>query len=246
MRIQAFVFNWNDHRANAAELERKIGRHAGVTVVNSQEGLEAAYPAWDHLDDTAYFSAQFNRAVELFNTNSSGANSSGANSSGADLFFHIQADAGFDDFADLFARMERVFREHPVGVYEPNVDYTDLDYDRSKLRTLEPDLCVVPTTDCTCWCIDRATLAALPVVDLSLNRLGWGICGAVAALSRRAGKHCIRDYAFTVAHPKGRGYSNQQAKEELSRYVGSFDAEIRQDIASAYAARPTLMAPRRP
>ena len=236
MSIRAFIFNWNDHQANAADLEHKIGRFTDVTVVNSQEGLTGTRPAWAHLDDSAYFSAQFNRAVERFR----------ADPAGPDLFFHIQADAAFDDFGTLFARMERVFREHPVGVYEPNVDYTDLDYDRSRLRALEPGVCVVPTTDCTCWCIDRDILAGLPPVDLSVNRLGWGICAVVAAMARRAGKHCVRDYAFTVDHPKGRGYSNQRAKEQLIEYVKSFDVDLQRDVAAAYSIRPTLLHQPRP
>ena len=111
--MHAFVFNWKGHEAGAAALEEKIARHTRVTVINSEEGLDEAHPHWDHLDDSAYFSAQWNRAIELFD---------------GDLLFHIQADARFDEFERLLAKIDHVFRTYPVGVYEPNVDFTDVTY----------------------------------------------------------------------------------------------------------------------
>src|SRR5262249_19735157 len=124
-KIQGFIFNWKGHEARAKALENKIGKLMKVTVINSQERLSDKYPGWVHLDNTAYFSAQWNKAIELFN---------------ADIFFHIQADAGCDQFGALIAKAKLVFEKYRVGVYEPNVDYTDIEYDKSKLQRIDSDL----------------------------------------------------------------------------------------------------------
>jgi hypothetical protein len=225
MKIQGFIFNWKGHEANALALEEKIGKLIEVTVINSEEQLSGSHPGWVHLDDTAYFSAQWNKALELFD---------------ADILFHIQADADFDEFETLFARARSVFEKHRPGVYEPNVDYTDIQYDKLRLQSLGPDLFVVPFTDCTCWFITGDIVRQLPPVDLSQNKYGWGIPRAIAALSHLSGRPCVRDYAFTIRHPRGRGYSSESAAEQLKAYVGSLGPEVRDEISRLEEVRARL------
>lgn len=227
--MHAFVFNWKGHEAGAAALEEKIARHTRVTVINSEEGLDEAHPHWDHLDDSAYFSAQWNRAMELFD---------------GDLLFHIQADARFDDFERLLAKIDHVFRTYPVGVYEPNVDFTDVTYQRAQLFEIEPDLLAVPMTDCTCWCVHGDVIRSFPRIDLSASRLGWGVVGAVAAVSQlRVGKYCVRDYGFLIDHPQGRGYSTTAALAEIRSYMLSLDPDVRARMRGIYGAWMTRRIP---
>jgi hypothetical protein len=91
VEIQGFIFNWKGHEASTVALENKLGKLINVTVINSEEHLREKHPGWVHLDDTAYFSAQWNKAVELFEEN---------------IFFHIQADAECDQFDAMLARAQ--------------------------------------------------------------------------------------------------------------------------------------------
>jgi len=228
MDIQAFIFNWNEHEDNAVALERRIGRLANVTVINSKASLESVHPHWVHLSEMAYFSAQWNKAVELFD---------------AALFFHIQADARFDEFEKLFARATGVFEKYRVGVYEPNVDYTAFQYDTSLLRSVEPDIVEVPMTDCTCWFVEGSLLRRLPAIDVSLNRYGWGVCAAIAALSGLENQMCVRDYGLTVIHPRGRGYSSEIASKQRLAYISSLRPEVRVEVVKRYRELSRVMTP---
>lgn len=210
-RIQGFIFNWKGHEPNARALEKKLETLIEVTVVNSDERLSDSYPKWIHLDDTAYFSAQWKTAVELFD---------------ADILFHIQADAEFDRFEELISKAEVLFDRYRLGVYEPNVDYTGIRYAKSMLRQIEPDLLEVPVTDCTCWFIAGEIIRKLPPLDLSINQFGWGIPRAIAALSRLDGRMCVRDYNFSIKHPKGRGYPSAAAMQQMKAYIRSLGPEL--------------------
>jgi hypothetical protein len=216
MQIQAFIFNWKGHEARAAALEEKVAKLIDVTIINSEEQLSGDHPGWVHLDDTAYFAAQWNKALELFD---------------ADILFHIQADAEFDHFEALFAKAGLLFDKYRIGVYEPNVDYTDIIYDKLKLRTIEPGVFEVPFTDCTCWFIAAEVVRQLPPIDPQLSKYGWGIPRAIAAVSRLGGRLSVRDYNFTIRHPKGRGYSSASAGDQLDNYLASLDPKIRDEIS---------------
>lgn len=211
MKIQAFVFNWVGHESRAAALERALAPLVEVAVINSEELLAEPHPDWLHLGESAYFSAQWNQALASFD---------------ADIFFHIQADASCQDFPDLFARARDLFGRYETGILEPHVDHTDFVFDQRRLRCLEPGLFEVPMTDCTCWFIKGSLLRTMPPVDLSLNRFGWGICGAMAALCSLQGKLCLRDYTRTVIHPKGRGYPDAPAGTERIAYLKTLEPSV--------------------
>jgi hypothetical protein len=224
-KIQGFIFNWKRHEASASALENKIGELINVTVINSEEQHRNDRPGWVHLDDSAYFSAQWNKAVELFE---------------ADIFFHIQADAEFDQFNMLIPKAGLLFEKYKLGVYEPNVDYTDIKYDTSKLLSIDTGLFEVPFTDCTCWFIDGSIVRKLPPIDISINRYGWGIPRAIASISRLNGLLCMRDYNFTVTHPKGRGYSTAAALGQVDMYIRSLNPAIRNELILLQKRRELL------
>lgn len=216
MKTQAFVFNWKGHERNALALEAKIAPHIKVTVINSEEGLSSRRPGWIHLDDTAYFSAQWNKAVELFD---------------ADIFFHIQADVEFDNFEALFPRVASLWNKYNVGVYEPDIQVSIpwFRYDNLKLRSLEPNVFEIPMSDSTCWFISGDIVRKLPFIDTSLNKYGWGISAAIAGLSRLNGRKCVRDHSFTFRHRTGRGYASEVAGRQRDAYINSLYLELRRE-----------------
>jgi tetratricopeptide (TPR) repeat protein len=227
MRIHTFIFNWKGHEARAESLEKRLARLGDVCVINSEEQLSQPHPHWIHLDDTAYFSAQWNKAQELFR---------------GDILFHIQADADCEEFEPLLQRAKTMFEKYNLGIYEPYVDYSDIQYEKAALRALEPDLFEVPFTDCTCWFIQRDVVRSLPPVDLSINKFGWGIPRAIAAQARLDGKRCVRDYQFTIKHPKRRTYPSFEAMRQLKDYLATLEPAVVDEIAQGEQVREKVRA----
>jgi hypothetical protein len=219
VNVQAFIFNWKGHHSRAAALERQVAELAPVRVINSEEGVRDRYPHWVHLDDSAYFAAQWQRALALFS---------------ADVFFHVQADARCDRFDHLFAGARAAFRRHPVGIYEPNIDFVYYRYDTARLHPLEPGLFEVPLTDCTCWFIEGGVLRSAPGVDPAVNRYGWGVAPTVAAVARRQRRLVLRDYRVTVWHPRGRGYSSEAARRDQAAHLRWLRPELGQEVTALY------------
>lgn len=240
MRIQAFVFNWKGKAPQARRLEEAIRPWAEVAVVNSDDDLRDAEPHWVHLDDSAYFFAQWNKALELFD---------------ADLLFHVQADAEIPpaELERLFRRARDLFETYPLGVLEPNLDYCSPQYEAAHLPRIEGELRRVPSTDCTCWFVAGSVVRAFPRLDRSVNKYGWGVSTTVAALARRQGRWCARDYSFLVHHPRGRGYSSDAADAARLEYLRRLEPNLAHEVLSLYAeakavrrgpgSRPPFVAP---
>lgn len=104
----------------------------------------------------------------------------------------------------------------------------------------------MPITDQTCWLVAADVLAELPAVDLSVNRYGWGISAAIAAICRLQGKLCVRDYGVLVPHPAARGYSSELAGHERDAYLQSLGPRIAGEAARLYEWRSRISpAPRK-
>lgn len=216
MKIHGFVCSWEGHEDKAEALQENIGRCVTVTVINTEQPLKGHHPAWIHLERSAYFSAHWNKIVELLD---------------GDILFQIQADAELENFEELFAKAEILFKKYQLGVYEPNVDYTAIRYNKLDLPMLEPEVYEVPKTDCTCWFVAKEVLRRLPPIDVGVNKYGFGVVRAIAALSNLSGKRCARDYSFTVRHPRGSGYDHRAAKEQMKKYLQTLDTDLQEAIA---------------
>lgn len=226
MKIHAFIFSWGHHAAAARALQKELAPLAqAVTVISSEDGLAEPLPGWVAIGKDAYFSAQWNAALARFD---------------GDLLFHIQADARPADLAALFARARQLFAAHALGILEPHVDFTDLTYDRQRLRAIAPGLFEIPVSDCTCWFVHGTVARRFPKFDLAVNRFGWGTCGVMAGLCRLENKLCGRDYTQTVAHPRSRGYSSPTAWAELAAYLESLPPELRRAAAMQYQEKARL------
>jgi hypothetical protein len=218
VKIHAIVFNWKGQTDNAMSLERSIGRFVQVDVINSDEAARVGHPTWTHLDESSYFSAQWNAALNVLD---------------GDVLFHVQADVVFDDFERLLGRVQDVFERYPVGVYEPKIDHPPVDYERSRLRELEPNLFEVPVTDCTCWFIATSIVRATPRIDVSVNTYGWGASATIAAACRQAQRVCVRDYSFVVHHRPGRGYPLDIAKRQRVAHINGLRLDLAVDSVRA-------------
>ena len=76
MDIHVFIFNWRNQFDQTVEKEKALSALGyRVTVINSDEENEQAH--WVNLGESAYFTDQFMKALELFD---------------GDVMFHVQGD----------------------------------------------------------------------------------------------------------------------------------------------------------
>jgi hypothetical protein len=217
MNIQTFIFNWRgqyEKTLHKIEQLKKIG--VVPTIINSDE--EHNDSSWHNIGEDSYFTAQFLKALELFN---------------GDVLFHIQSDASYDNWEKLYNDAEKYYKEYNWGIYAPNVDYTWYDSSRTDLNDFEIDhsnLKMVANTDCTCWFIHKDILeeANRKHVNFAPYKMGWSFDIVYPALSHIMKRPVLRDYTHTIDHPVGTNYNKDQAEIEMRNLYLSLSPDIKE------------------
>jgi len=206
MRIDSFVFNWLDYAPAAEQLERALQPlSSAVHVIN----IGPPHPGWVNLDTQAYFTAKWHAALQRFH---------------GDVLFNVQADVTVPDMAALFASAREAFQTGDVGVYTPDVSFTNWAFEPTLLPRYADGLYAVPLTDQTCWFLDARVIRNAPFPAPESNRYGWGIDVLSLASSIWLGLRVVRDYRHRVNHPQGTGYPSHQAHEELEALLDAMPA----------------------
>ena len=223
MKIKPFIFNWKGQYANTIQKEialLELKRYP--TIINSDDTKTEF--GWVNIGDDCYFGAQFAKAVEIFLE------------SDDDVLFHVQGDASYTDWEQLFLDAEKYYDMCDWGIYAPNVDYTWYDSSRTDIDTLDfpiEGLKIVANTDCTCWFIHRDILEAYSKRNLKLEqyKMGWSWDIILPALSFLMQRPVVRDYNHTIEHPQGTAYNTQQAEMEMRALFESLPADLKQAFA---------------
>jgi len=219
MKIQNFIFCWNEYVNNAFLLKRMLAPFGETTVINSNVNFH--YGQWININD-GYFAEQWNTLLANIDDDT-------------DYIFHIQADAVCDDerFRILFDRFKEAVEQHKIGIYAPDVDYTPCIYDRKSLNRILlvskynwKYLYEVPCTDCTAWFINTKFMDKKPLFDLSVNSIGWGADFYYAAKSLLAGYKVVRDYQVRIDHPKKTTYNQMEGSRQFLKWLFMQDTEI--------------------
>lgn len=230
MRMQAFIFNWPGKKQHAARLEAMFRPHCETIVINSDDDLRASHPHWQHVGNDAYFTTQWNAALDRFD---------------GDVFVHIQADVWPVKVGAMLQEARNYLSNFGVGVYAPDVDFNAHYYRKKDLTKLGEGVFEVPATDCCFWAIKGEVVRATPRVDPRINKLGWGIEYMVGAVARARGLKVARDYRFTAGHQKGSGYNLTQAFEEWQALRNSLDEELRTGMETIEKEREKILVRRK-
>ncbi len=122
MNIQTFIFNWRGQYEKTIEKETQLKALGKSPIVINSDDAYNNVAGWHHIGDDCYFGEQFAKAVELFT---------------GDVLFHVQADASYDNWEQLYEDAEKHFEKTDWGIYAPNVDYTWYDSSRTDITSLE-------------------------------------------------------------------------------------------------------------
>ena len=216
MNIQTFIFNWCGQYEKTLEKIEQL-KELGVTpiIINSDDLHRDE--GWHNIGEESYFTAQFLKAIELFD---------------GDAIFHIQADASYDDWAKIYKGALDCFDEYNWGIYAPNVDYTWYNSYRTDLESFDlgNNYKMVASPDCTCWFIHKDIIneAKKRNIDFAPYKMGWSFDIVYTALSYLNKRPVIRDYNFTIDHPPGTNYNKTQAEQEMSILYSKLPADIQE------------------
>lgn len=220
MNIQPFIFNWRGQYEKTCKIESDLKNiFDKVTVINSDDNNKK--DEWVNIGEESYFAHQFLKAIELFD---------------GDIFFHIQGDITFDKWQDLVKDGIKYFDEFGWGIYAPNVDYTWYSANNADVNTIQfkqyENLKVVSNPDCTVWMIHKDVLSILKnaVPQLSHLKYGWGLDLLLCANSFLQKRLVIRDYNYTVQHPQGTGYAQEEAYKEMQYLIEKCDHNLQTTI----------------
>jgi hypothetical protein len=223
MKIQTFIFNWRGQYEKTKEKQKQLSAIGVVPVViNSDDNHREDNPNWHNIGEESYFTAQFLKALELFD---------------GDAMFHIQADASYSNWAEIYAGAEECFDTYNWGIYAPNVDYTWYSSERTDLTSFdldEPHFKMVANPDCTCWFIHKDIIdeANNRGVDFAPYKMGWSFDIVYTALGYLNKRPVIRDYRYTIDHPPGTNYNKAQAEKEMYTLYASLPTDIQQAFRS--------------
>lgn len=209
MNIQKFIFNWKGYANNTREILSSI---PDALVINSDDtNLD---PLWINLDDSAYFTTQFLKALELFN---------------GDILFHIQADVKYNNWQSLMNDAIDDYTKYRWGIYAPNINWTAWDSIKVDKQRLPDNRKIVKCTDCTVWMIDKQVIDYFLSMnyDLSDNLYGWGIDLVLITISNFLGLPVIRNYNHTIYHSKNRGYKTFKANKMMSNTLDKIPNYLR-------------------
>jgi hypothetical protein len=232
MKIHCFIFNWKNQYRKTKYKENQLNniKNLKITVINSDESVNSIEPNWINIGEEAYFTAQFLKAIDLFNE---------------DIFFHIQGDASYFLWENLINDALKYHEKYNWGIYAPNVDYTWYDSSRTDINSIkftDNNLKMVGCTDCTCWFINSSIIQNYKSSKILMNdyKMGWGWDILFPAISFLNGNPVIRDYHHTIHHPRGTNYNVLQAEQEMLNLFNSLPNELKTVFSYIRGNRDTL------
>lgn len=221
MKIQSFIFNWNDNFDNAINLYNQCKLVSDCSIISSTCHVYNS----DHIveiGEDAYFVEQWNKALELFQPDT------------YDYLLHIQSDAYTNDVVRFVEKSMNIRDETNWGIYAPNVDWSAWNETHILERNYKDllDVHMVVGTDVTCWMLHKDVLIRAPrYFDISANKYGHGVDLLYYKICRRILKRpIIKDYEFKVIHSNKTSYPTKEAIKQKNETKELYDNFITNDI----------------
>ena len=130
----------------------------------------------------------------------------------------------------LISRMQKITRTVNVGLYQPSCALSwhgrchgqSLCHYTWRMRK-------VNFQEGWFHLVCREVLEEVMPVDLSVNRLGWGIDIALSHIALYKKMLVLVDDRVRVIHPKGTGYNSDTAAEQMHRWLATLPAYVSQE-----------------
>ena len=196
-----------------------------VMVINSDDNNTR--DGWIDLGDSAYFTSQFTKALELFNHNKK-------------VLLHVQGDTEYGNWKQLVDDARKYYNLYEWGVYAPevtNVWYTPDQTDIDGLQSDDSNIKMVACTDETVWFIHRDVISDFYNRNLSevmtpeTMKMGWGWDLVMNAISFIMQRPVIRDYSHQIQHAQGTNYNKETAGQEMANLWSNLPNDLKECIS---------------
>jgi hypothetical protein len=234
--IQPFIFNWNNQFEKTCAIEDALKEiFDDVTVINSDDNNTRE--GWIDLGDSAYFTSQFTKALELFKDDKK-------------VLLHIQGDTEYDKWKELVNDARKYYNLYEWGVYSPdvtNVWYTPDQTDIEGLESEDSNIKMVACTDETVWFIHRDIIKDFYNRNLSeimtpeTMKMGWGWDLVMNAISFIMQRPVIRDYNHQIQHALGTNYNKETAGQEMANLWSNLPDDLKECISYIKGDREKLV-----
>ena len=199
-----------NHKLNqqAIALKKAFEPHVDTILIDNDSPIEseAEKKEFDYTLQGAYYNGQINQAYEHLK----------------DQYTHlmvINSDITVHDIKKLIDRVTEVFEKHPeVEVYAPSAYYSPHNHMANRGTG---DIRKVTFTDGFCYVISKDWLDMLCPIDLSINKIGHGVEIYLGFLSIKHKKWTVVDDCIEVNHPRGSGYSSQEARKQRDDFYAT-------------------------
>ncbi len=214
-RMLAVIANHN-HNANAIALREGFRSVLGNDAILIDSGSDIAESERQHFDDcqkNIYYSGLLNCAFEH-----------SANLAADDPILFICSDVEIADPSAMVARVRQVFTDIRLKVWGPSSFGSGHPQmwprGQGKLR-------VVSFVEGFCFAARKEVLARICPVDLSINRLGWGLDKQLGYFAGLEEGYCAVDDGVEVFHPKETGYNTEEASKQRHAWNKGFHVSAR-------------------
>jgi hypothetical protein len=224
--IQPFIFNWKNQFKKTCAIEDSLKKiFDKVIVINSDE--ENTRDGWLDVGDSAYFTKQFTKALELFEDDKK-------------VLMHIQGDTVYNNYKQLVEDAKKYYSIYEWGVYAPditNVWYTSEIVDISEVQSEHENIKMVACTDETVWFIHKNIIddyykrGLSEIMTSEKMKMGWGWDLVMNSISFVKGMPVIRDYNHQIQHAKGTNYSKNSASKEMENLWNGLPDDLKECIS---------------
>jgi hypothetical protein len=209
LSIHAFVFCWPGKEAGAHHIANSIADHVDYLTVlykNDNDCTEDGPGDWRKIPNEWFYGSQFKHSLDL---------------NQGSIMLHIQADAKFDHWPLIISKCKNSFDRFPnVGVWAPNVYHTVwIPEVTSICEIARNEIIAITATDGIVWALSSAVIDRLKMLDYDMNKFGWGISEAAGAFAFTNNMLVLMDLSVKVEHPKGSGYCNVEALEQVKGFI---------------------------
>ena len=113
--------------------------------------------------------------------------------------------------------MDKLSYSENVGLYQPGNSILGMSHSRSKARIWGG---IRRTNFQEGWfhMVRTDLLGRICPIDLTINRLGWGLDMALSYFANKEGLQILVDSDITVFHPHGTGYNRAEAQRQMDAW----------------------------
>lgn len=210
--LEVFIISWAGQTQRSLAIARQLsGAARRVSIVHSEPA--ALFAGSDaHLiavPEDWYFGRKFDAALKVRQ---------------CELMMFITADADHPDWSLVALRCQEAFAKIPnLGVWSPKVWFSTWSLAKVWIARLAVrPLQAVVRTDSIVWTINARIADRLSCIDFSQNNYGHGIDTLAAMAAQTSGQVVAMDPGLEIAHPKGAGYSPDEALEQAKGFIQQF------------------------